>query len=360
MDITKYLSNAIENIIQNAVRASLKNPRESAFLTKYIIACKKAITLRNNFEKEGKHIPPFLICSITTNCNLHCIGCYARANKACGEDLDIKELSCDKWDSLFKEASDIGVSFILLAGGEPLIRKDIIEKASSNKKIIFPIFTNGTLIDDQYIELFNKNRNLVPVLSIEGNKQQTDARRGEGTNKSLSLAMDKLNNYKIFYGVSITVTTENLGTVTDKEYINNLYNNGLKILFYIEYVPVDNSTIKLAFGDKERKFLAKKQDELRKLYPNMIFISFPGDEKSTDGCLAAGRGFFHINATGDAEPCPFSPYSDTNLNDISLLEAINSPFFKILDKENMLIGEHNGGCLLFENKDKLELIKKDL
>lgn len=92
MDITEYMSNAVENIVQSALKHSIKNPRESAFLTKYLVACKKAISIRSNFEKEGKHIPPFLICSITTSCNLRCVGCYARANKACGENLNIEEL----------------------------------------------------------------------------------------------------------------------------------------------------------------------------------------------------------------------------------------------------------------------------
>lgn len=44
----------------------------------------------------------------------------------------------------------------------------------------------------------------------------------------------------------------------------------------------------------------------------MVFLSFSGDEKYVGGCLAAGRGFFHINANGEVEPCPFSPYSDVN------------------------------------------------
>lgn len=168
--------------------------------------------------------------------------------------------------------------------------------------------------------------------------------------------MDKLNKHEIFYGVSITVTTENIRTVTNETFIDRLYKKGLKVLFYIEYVPVDNSTIQLAFGEKEREYLAKEQSELRNQYPDIVFLSFPGDEKSTDGCLAAGRGFFHINSSGGAEPCPFSPYSDTNLKDVSLLDALESPLFKKLDKENMLIGEHAGGCLLFENEEKVKLI----
>jgi MoaA/NifB/PqqE/SkfB family radical SAM enzyme len=83
---------------------------------------------------------------------------------------------------------------------------------------------------------------------------------------------------------------------------------GAKVAFFVDYVPADAGTEALAPGDAERDFLARRLDELRKQPDSMIYVSFPGDEQFSDGCLAAGRGFFHINPTGGAEPCPFSPY----------------------------------------------------
>ena len=165
------------------------------------------------------------------------------------------------------------------------------------------------------------------------------------------MVMTKLQEKGIFYGASITVTCENIITVTTNDFVQNLYNKGCKIIFYIEYVPVDKSTIQLAPSDGEREILTTRQDSLRREFPDMIFLSFPGDEKTTGGCLAAGRGFFHINATGAAEPCPFSPYSDTNLGEVTLIEALKSPLFKKIREEEMLFGEHAGGCVLFENED---------
>lgn len=85
----------------------------------------------------------------------------------------------------------------------------------------------------------------------------------------------------------------------------------------------------------------------------MILLSFPGDEKETGGCLAAGRGFFHINANGGAEPCPFSPHSDTSLKNVSLRQALQSPLFVSLKNSAMLMREHTGGCTLFELADKV-------
>jgi len=359
MNLTEYMSHAIENIIQNALKSTLKNPKESAFLLNYVFSQRAAEQKRIASDKAGKHIPPFLIASITTHCNLFCKGCYARANHSCGEHLNQNELSNQKWGRIFEEAAELGISFILLAGGEPLMRREVIEKAAAVPQIIFPVFTNGTMMDETYLSLFNKNRNLVPVLSIEGNQVQTDTRRGEGTYETLLETMNNMNQLGIFYGASVTVTTENLDTVTNEEFVSGLYQRGCKLIIFVEYVPVTSSTSSLAPGDEERKILEEKQSVLREEYENMIFISFPGDEKHTGGCLAAGRGFFHINAVGGAEPCPFSPFSDTNLQDCSLEDALQSPIFLKLRDDGMLSGEHDGGCVLFgqENKVRNMLVK---
>ena len=69
------------------------------------------------------------------------------------------------------------------------------------------------------------------------------------------------------------------------------------------------------------------------------------------GCLAAGRGFFHINPYGGAEPCPFSPYSDINLRNVSLRQALRSPLFQKIRAASVLAASHSGGCVLFEQDE---------
>lgn len=353
-NLAEYMSNGIENVVKGIVKASFKNPKETAFVLKYALASKEAKKKRMEFINIGENIPGFLIASITSSCNLFCKGCYARANKSCGEDIHKKQLPSERWSGIFNEAKDLGISFILLAGGEPLMQRDIIEKATEIKEIMFPIFTNGTMINDDYIRLFDKNRNLVPILSIEGDKDQTDSRRGIGTYKTLMEVMDKLKEKGILFGASVTVTKENLSTVSSKEFFNKLYSKGCKAMIFVEYVPVTVGTQNLAPGDEERKILEDEQQKLREEYKDAIFLSFPGDEKYSGGCLAAGRGFFHISVDGAAEPCPFSPYSDTNLAECTLREAINSPLFDKLNKSGMLLSEHAGGCVLFEKEQEVK------
>ena len=351
-----YLSDNIERLIKDVIRSTAENPKESVFLARFALAVKKASRKRSQAAKDGVNIPPFLIASITSACNLHCAGCYSRHNHACTDEVPVEQLTANEWRSIFSQAKDMGISFILLAGGEPFLRRDVIETAGEYPDIMFPVFTNGTLFDDGYIKLFDRKRNLVPILSIEGNQNNTDGRRGSGVYEQLKNTMTALQNNHLIFGVSVTVTTANMTEVTGRDFLDDIQKRGCKSVIYVEYVPVSPESRSLALSDTERDILAEKLSALRREYPDMIFISFPGDEKSLGGCLAAGRGFFHINSHGGAEPCPFSPYSDINVKDTSLLEAISSPLFSELRSQEALLGDHSGGCVLFENRETVEKI----
>ena len=357
-NLEDYLGNGIENIVKKVIMSSLRNPKESAFVLKYGLASKEARKKRINFEKSGEHIPVFLMASITSNCNLFCKGCFARANNYCGETKR-KMLSTKRWEEIFNEAKDLGVAFIILLGGEPLMRKDVIEKASKVKDIVFPVFTNGTMINEEYMNLFDINRNLVPMLSIEGDREETDDRRGEGTYNNLLNVMKNFKDKGILFGASITITTKNIDKVTSLDFVSNLYERGCKAITFVEYVPVTEESKFLAPTDEEREVLEKRQIKLREEFQDIIILSFPGDEKYSGGCIAAGRGFFHINIDGAAEPCPFAPFSDMTVENSTLREALKSKLFKQLDSTGMLEGEHDGGCLLFYKKAQVQQLIKD-
>lgn len=354
MELQTYLTAGVENIMKNAVKVTLTNPAQSIFMARFAMAVKVASEKRLVLEKKGEHIPAFLIASITSSCNLYCAGCYARAVHSCADTEPVEQLSAHEWDHIFEEAEEMGISFILLAGGEPMIRRDVMEKAGERQKIMFPIFTNGTLMDDTYIRMMKKSRNLIPIFSIEGKEKQTDARRGEGVYEKVFSAMEKLQKEKLLFGSSVTVTTDNLEEVTSDEFIEKLEQRDCKALIFVEFVPMSQELKSLAPGDKEREYLEQRLDEIRDKYQNMIFLSFPGDEKSSGGCIAAGRGFFHINSHGGAEPCPFSPYSDVNVKDTSLRDALQSELFTKLRNSGTLTENHTGGCVLYENREKVE------
>ncbi len=355
-DIQAYMTKGVERIVADAVKATVENPRESAFMLRFAAASRAASKRRAQAEKNGVHIPPFLIASITSKCNLHCAGCYSRCTHATVDSEPVAQLTGGEWLRIFSEADDLGVSFILLAGGEPMLRRDIIEAAGERRNILFPIFTNGTFVDERYLELFDRCRNLIPVMSIEGSREVTDARRGKGIYDRLAANMDAFRKRGLIFGASVTVTTQNLTEVSSDSFIGSLSGRGCRAVIFVEFVPVTEESRELAPGDPERDYLAGEIDRLRRQYPEMMFISFPGDEKSSGGCLAAGRGFFHINSHGGAEPCPFSPYSDVNVCDRGLKGALNSPLFTALRSGGLLADDHEGGCVLYEKRDQVQAL----
>jgi MoaA/NifB/PqqE/SkfB family radical SAM enzyme len=357
-DLTDYMNAGLKALLLDALKVSASRPAELKFLRAFSKNLEPAEARRAENEKAGLHVPPFLIASITSNCNLFCSGCYARANQSCaGETAAGKPMNAERWGKLFEEAEGLGVCFILLAGGEPLLRPDVLKAAAERPGIIFPVFTNGTLFEDNALRLFDERRNLLPVISIEGEREATDARRGAGVHDRIEETVKALAKRKILFGASITVTKNNIGAVTDESFVRSLKKRGCGMVFYIEYVPSDNESAELAPGDAERKQLEERIERLKRAV-NMLFVSFPGDEKYTGGCLAAGRGFVHVNMDGSVEPCPFSPYSDTNLADISLAEALKSPFLTSMREGGFLLGEHDGGCLLFEKREEVEELLK--
>ncbi len=355
-ELDRYLTRGVEDIVKSAVRATLTDPKESVFMARFALSSREASRKRAKAQEQGEHIPPFLIASITSSCNLHCAGCYSRYNHACTDEKPVDQLTAKEWEKIFAEARDLGVSFILLAGGEPLLRRDVIEAAGKIPEILFPIFTNGTLLQDEYIALFDQRRNLLPILSVEGQREMTDERRGDGVYARVEAAMQCIQKNRLIFGTSITTTTANLREVTDDAFLSGLRDSGCKAVIYVEFVPVTQESSALAPGERERTYLQDRLSEIREQYKDMVFISFPGDEKSSGGCLAAGRGFFHINSHGRAEPCPFSPYSDTSVKDVTLREALHSPLFTALRDGNMLMEDHAGGCVLFERKDAVEAL----
>lgn len=351
-ELTEYMSETIRNILENVAKTALKNPREAAFLLQFTKYAKEAQERRAAKEQQGTHVPAFLMASITGSCNMHCKGCFARACGTC-QDEPVPELSADEWEAVFTQAEEIGISFSMLIGGEPLMRRDVIETAAKHKRMIFPIFTNGVLATE-YQGLFVKSRNLVPVFSIEGLQAQTDERRGKGTFERIFTQMKALKKAGVLFGVSVMVTTKNLEEVTSKDFLRGLADAGCCLIFYVEYEPVNGMGLDLAFTEETRPAYEEKVAVIRADFPNMVFLSFPGDEKHVGGCLAAGRGFFHLSPRGAAQPCPFSPYDDCNVREKTLLEILHSPLFLALQEENLAGGPHTGGCTLFTHSARVQ------
>lgn len=352
---SKYINimnNAIRRMVRDGLVASLTRPASAFALLKMMKNQKIATDVRKAQLKNGFHIPPFLIVSITRKCNLQCKGCYS--NHFAQMDKD-SELSTENWIRVLSDADRLGVSFVLVAGGEPFSRKDIIDITSRFPNIVFPVFTNGTLINSDTVAELKRHRNIIPVFSLEGSADMTDSRRGEGIARILGEKLSLVKKASLFSGISFTVTSENIDIVTDPSFIKELSLKGASLFFFVEYVPVTDNSEHLVLSDEQRKSLAVRIDKIRSSQKG-VFVSFPGDEEAMGGCIAGGRGFIHINASGKVEPCPFAPYSDSDLKEMDLLEALSSPLLKKIREGEASLKSVSGGCALWSNREAVKKI----
>ncbi|MBN1646660.1 MAG: radical SAM protein [Spirochaetales bacterium] len=349
LEFRKPLEKSIRSLFTSALKAAFTRLRFFLFLLPFIGRQKKAARLRKSMAIQGVNVPPFMIMSVTSACNLRCKGCYSRIHhRNTGPEMDDSQLT-----SILAQADRLGVSIALLAGGEPLKRDRLLDITAGFPDMLFPLFTNGLLIDEAVCDQLRKQPNIVPVLSIEGTEQHTDARRGKNTQASVFRAMELLNKRGIFFGVSFTVCRDNLATITDRIYLAGLYRRGVRVFFYNEYVPFEEGTEEKCLVREERELLEQKLAMLRRSLL-ALFISFPGDESQFEGCLSAGRGFFHVNPAGRLEPCPFAPYSKDSLIDVPLAEALQSRFLRTVRDNHRNLYEDQGGCALWNNRKWLE------
>lgn len=310
-----------------------------------------SVQLIRQQKKRNKHlekhltVPPIMIISVTNACNLKCTGCYANA-----QDRDFnREMSIENIDRIIKEGIDLGVGIIMIAGGEPLMKEGLLSIIKKYKQTIFIMFTNGLLITDGLMNDMKSMKHLVPVFSLEGNENTTDHRRGEGIYQAVMDKMSLLDQNKMLFGTSITLTKENYEEVMNDDFVRMLESKGARTLFLIEYVPCHGERSLCLTEDQKADLLLKikhYQDNF-----SILPIPLPGDESHFEGCLAAGRGFIHISSAGDIEACPFAPYSDVNIKNMSLEEGLQSRLLTQIRLNHHLLEESEGGCTLFENPE---------
>jgi len=266
-------------------------------------------------------IPRTILIDPTSSCNLKCKGCWA-ADYAKGDNL-----SFEKLDDILTQTERLGILDVQVSGGEPLMRKDdLLRLCRKHRRTSFGVFTNATLIDDAFAEELEKIGNLNMYVSIEGTREETDFRRGEGVYDKVVSAMDILNKRNIGFAFSTCYHAKNYKTIASEEFLDDMRARGAWFGWLFNYVPVGkDADLSLVCTPEQRAYVKDKIDEycVRNKY---TIIDFWNNGHTTCGCVAAGTGFLHINAKGDVEPCAFCHYSDCNINDMSLVEALQSPF----------------------------------
>lgn len=298
--------------------------------------------------------PPFLlVISPSMKCDLNCFGCYS------WEYDKSKELTREEVSDVIRQAKEeMGIYFITITGGEPTIWPHLFDVLEEHDDVFFQIYTHGMNIDDAMAKKMADLGNVHPAISIEGGPHETNERRGKGAYDKILASMDRLSREGVMFGFSVTHTTRNHHAVTSEEFIDELITHGPSFGWYFQYIPTgknpDPSLIPSAEQRAER-FLAI--EKFRSTRPILVY-DFWGDGEATEGCLAWGRKYLHVTATGMVEPCVFIHMAKDNIREKSLVEIVNSPCFTEARSLQPFNEDHRRPCCIIDNTEVLPYLYK--
>lgn len=308
--------------------------------------------IRESREKYHCNIPWLILFDPTMACNMHCRGCWS------GTYGRKSSLTYEEMDKIVTQGKALGVHLYMCTGGEPMVKwKEIAQLAEKHDDCFFALYSNSTLITEEVCRQVQKLGNITFMLSIEGTPDTNDARRGEGHYAAAMHAMDLLKEYGIVFGTSICYTRDNVEAVTSDEFFHLLCEKGAHFGFYFHFMPVGNNAVpELMPTVEQRKYMIHRIRQVRSEESDIPFfpMDFQNDGEYVGGCIAGGRNYFHINSNGDAEPCVFIHFSNTNIKTHSILEMLQSPLFMAYHEGQPFNRNHLRPCPMLENPELLE------
>ena len=341
----------VMDIMRDTDKEVLKATFQNFFLNANIIGWPIQEKMR---EKYGCNIPWAILLDPTSACNLHCTGCWAAEY---GNKLN---LTFDEIDSIITQGKELGVYMYIYTGGEPLVRKkDLIALCNKHSDCQFLSFTNGTLIDEEFTDEMLRVKNFIPAISLEGSEEATDGRRGTGTYRKVIRAMELLKQKHLPFGISSCYTSANIDSIASDEFIDTICSMGARFIWYFHYMPVGNDAApQLLPSPEQREYMFHRIREIRSTKP-IFAMDFQNDGQYVGGCIAGGRRYLHINANGDVDPCVFIHYSNSNIRECTLLEALQSPIFMAYHDGQPFNDNMLRPCPMLENPEQLrEIVEK--
>ena len=337
----KFVNRVLDETNPNYAKKFLLNLGYEAFF-------RGTKTIRANREKYNCNIPWLILFDPTDACNMHCVGCWS------GTYGHKNNMSYEDMDKIVTQGKELGTYLYFMTGGEPTVRKnDILKLAEKHNDCMFGLFSNSTLIDEELCKKIVELGNITFLLSIEGTPETNDGRRGDGHYAAVMKAMDLLKQYGIIFGTSICYTRANVEAVTDEKFLRFIADKGARFGFYFHYMPVGNDAVpELMPTPQQRSGVYEKIRRYRATKP-LFALDFQNDAEYVGGCIAGGHRYLHINANGDIDPCVFIHYSDSNIREKTLLEALQSPMMMAYHDNQPFNDNMLRPCPMLENPDKL-------
>jgi MoaA/NifB/PqqE/SkfB family radical SAM enzyme len=268
--------------------------------------------------------------SIGGPCNLSCDGCFTeRFKTGRPAGLDRVRLVLDQAQSL-----DAGHVSIIGAGEpfhDPAYGRRLLRLIGRYPGIDFSLFTNGTLVDEAAADCASEAPNVLVLVSIDGQRETHEKRRGPGTYGRALEAGRLLRAKKVPVGFSVTVGARNWEEVTQPSFAEAMAAEGFLFGLYNEFFSLRRHPSRLS-RQQQGNYLERFA---RMSAASPVYImELRSLEETRYRCRAKkGTSCFIDAATGKVAPCFLFPYTGADCNLYASdpprrLEAILSgPFF---------------------------------
>lgn len=293
------------------------------------------------------HVPINAILELTPLCNMNCDMCFVH--------LGVEEMkqkgrlrSAEEWIELGKEMKDAGTLFVLFTGGEPLMHPEFKKIYVAFKKMgmILTVNTNGTMIDEQWVDFFVKYPPRRINLTLYGKDERTYqnlCHYPDGFKKALR-AIQLLQERNVDVKVNGSITPQNAGDIDELFSIVDQLEAVWKFDTYM--YPASRERTALFDGESRLtpeeaaasrvKIMEKRQG--REKFPAFAqhFLQQgkvePGEYAPGRVKCRAGRSSFMVNWQGMMRPCvmlsaPEEPVFDAGL--LTAWEKITEKFGKV-------------------------------
>ncbi len=294
-------------------------------INNFINSMECKFTLPNNEAKA--------IWEITHSCNYGCSYCIFSCNK----ELIKGELTTEECFHVIDELEKHGFKHLKVTGGEPFLRKDIVEIVKyASSKMIVDISTNASLITPKKVEELN-NINLKMIhVSLDGNKLEHEKVRGKNTYESTIRGLEYLKKSKNKVRIGCVIHSNNENHL--EEIINISKDYASEIIFSI-MEPVSNQD-KSQVKKRDNQDLLNELDTLKDKYQDQINVNynFKAQPNFIKRC-PAGDKFIYINNFGNISPCTWvyennkGCISKKSLKDNTLEDVLNEPQLEKFTKD---------------------------
>jgi len=255
--------------------------------------------------------------ALTHRCSVRCVHCYLGEEVSARETIH-KELDTRQWKRIIDEITRAGCLYLLITGGEPLLRKDFKEiyRHAKTNGLVVTLFTNGMLIDDDILEFFLRFPPRAVEITIYGATPGTHEKITgvKGSYEKTWAGINKLIRQKINVRLKTILMTLNRHEFFHMQ--NMAGELGVKFRFDAAVFPGlkgDKSPIQLRVPVEDAIEIEFSDENRRREWKD--FFLKTRDLPSRDYLYQCGAGMthFHIDPYGNLKPCLMITDLDYNL-----------------------------------------------